>query len=70
MLLAMFGLGGVELAIIGVVAVLLFGHRLPQVARQFGAALPMFRKGMAEVEQEIHEIETAITSEEGGATDE
>jgi len=49
----MFGLGFQELLIVGVVAVLLFGKRLPEVAKQFGAQYREFRKGLGEFQSQV-----------------
>ena len=49
----MFGLGFQELLIVGVVAVLLFGKRLPDVARQFGHQYREFRKGLSEFQSQV-----------------
>ena len=49
----MFGLGFQELLIIGVVAVLLFGKRLPEVARSFGKSYNQFRRGLNDIRSEI-----------------
>ena len=54
----MFGIGPMEVVIGGIVGVLLFGHRLPQMARSLGSAIPQFKRGIKEVEQEIAEIES------------
>lgn len=50
----MFGLGPMELAIVGVIAVLLFGKRLPEVAKSMGKSFTEFKKGMRGIEDEIH----------------
>ncbi len=50
----MYGLGPTELVIIGVVAVLLFGSRLPSVARSLGKSMVEFKKGMHGVEEELN----------------
>lgn len=41
--------------VIGVVALLLFGNRLPEVARSIGRAINEFKKGMREVNDELNE---------------
>ena len=38
--------GGMEWAVIGIVALLLFGNRLPGIARSLGQALTEFRSGL------------------------
>lgn len=44
------GIGTSELLIIGVVAVLLFGAKLPEVARNFGRSYQQFRKGLTDLQ--------------------
>lgn len=54
----MFGLGVPEMAIILVIAVLLFGSsKLPQLGKGLGEAISGFRKALKEPEQGISEIE-------------
>ncbi len=49
-----FGMpGGWEWLIILVVAVLLFGRRLPEIARGMGKSLTEFKKGIKEAENEV-----------------
>ena len=54
-LFGFFGLpiGGMELVIIGIVGVLLFGKRLPEVGRSLGKGLVEFKKGMKGVEDDL-----------------
>lgn len=42
----MFGLSPVEFLVIGLVVVLLFGSKLPSVARSLGKSLTEFKHGM------------------------
>jgi sec-independent protein translocase protein TatA len=44
----MFGMGPMELMIIGAIAVLLFGSKLPEVARSLGSSYKEFKKGLNE----------------------
>ena len=52
--LAMFGMpGGMETVVILVVALLIFGRRLPDVARSVGKSIVEFKKGLNDVKTEI-----------------
>jgi sec-independent protein translocase protein TatA len=46
----MFGIGIWELLAVLVVVLLLFGSRLPSLARSFGQSITEFKKGMKEIE--------------------
>lgn len=50
----MFGLGPMEMMIIGVLAVLLFGNKLPEVAKNMGKSFSDFKKGMHGIEDEVN----------------
>ena len=50
----MFGLSPVEFVVIGVVAVLLFGNKLPNVARSMGKSLTEFKRGMQDLKEELN----------------
>jgi sec-independent protein translocase protein TatA len=49
----MFGLSVQELVIVGVVAVLLFGKNLPDVARKFGGMYRDFRKSLDDLRAQV-----------------
>ncbi|MFB6085219.1 MAG: twin-arginine translocase TatA/TatE family subunit [Halodesulfurarchaeum sp.] len=54
-----FGLpaGGMELAVILLIAVLLFGaNKIPKLARSTGQAMGEFQRGREEIEQELEEV--------------
>lgn len=52
--LAIFGLpGGMEWIVIGVFGLLLFGRRLPEIARSVGKSIVEFKKGMRDVKDEF-----------------
>lgn len=52
-LLALSWPGGWEWILIAVVALLLFGKRLPDVARSFGKSIVEFKKGIRDVQDEV-----------------
>ena len=53
MVLGLFSLGWPELLLIGVVAILLFGRRLPEVGRSLGRGIVELKKGLRGVADEI-----------------
>ena len=62
--------GGWEILLILLVALLLFGRRLPEVARSLGRSIVEFKRGLRDLE---HEIESASEPEphetkQGGPT--
>ena len=69
----MFGLGPFELVMIGVVAVILFGGNLPDVARKLGGSYREFRRGINEVQQQFkvaeYEAKKTMASIENAVTD-
>jgi sec-independent protein translocase protein TatA len=54
-----FGVGGMELMIVGVIVLLLFGNRLPGVMRSLGLGITEFKKGIQGVDEDNNEsVET------------
>ena len=47
------GLGPMEMLIVLVIAVLLFGKRLPEVGRSLGKGLMEFKKGLNDIKGEV-----------------
>jgi len=60
-------LGPWEVLAILVVALLLFGKRLPEVAKSAGKAVVQFKKGLREVEEQV---DSAGEEEDAGETEE
>lgn len=55
-MLAFFpGISPMEMMIVGVIALLLFGKRLPEVARSMGKGIVEFKKGLSGIESEIND---------------
>jgi sec-independent protein translocase protein TatA len=58
------GFGPMELALILMLVVLLFGaNKLPELARSSGQAMGEFQKGRQEIERELREAATVETAE-------
>ena len=55
--MAMWTPGWIELLVIAGVGLLIFGRRLPEVARNMGKSIIEFKKGMREVKGDIEEID-------------
>ena len=54
----MFTPGPLQLIIVLAILLLLFGNRLPAVARSMGRSLIEFKKGVKEVEDQSHTVST------------
>jgi len=51
--LAFGSIGGWEWILIGVIALLIFGGRLPDVARSLGKSIVEFKKGVRDVQDDL-----------------
>jgi sec-independent protein translocase protein TatA len=54
----MFNLNFQELLIVGIIAIVLFGKRLPEVAKMLGQQYAKFRRGLSDLQSQVnlHEI--------------
>jgi sec-independent protein translocase protein TatA len=63
----MFGSHPIELIIVGVVALLLFGKRLPEVARSLGKGITEFKKGVRGIEDDVENTSSRPSSRPAAA---
>ena len=60
--------GGMEMMVILLIAVLLFGaNKIPKLARSTGEAMGEFKKGRQEVEEELQEMQQSGTDAATGS---
>jgi len=59
-LLAIMGVGPMELLVVGAIMLLLFGHRLPSMMRSLGRGVVEFKKGVQGIEDDL---DSALESE-------
>jgi len=58
--LAFWTPGPLEIIIIAVVALLIFGRRLPEIARNIGKSLTEFKKGINEAKESKDDLENEV----------
>ncbi len=60
-------LSPMEMIVIGGLAVMLFGGRLPEVGRSLGRSIREFKKGMSGVEDELNQLRNEFRDSAGGS---
>jgi sec-independent protein translocase protein TatA len=53
---AVFGLGPTEVIVLAVIGLLLFGNRLPELARSVGKGVKSFQQGLNGLEDDLSDV--------------
>lgn len=56
--------GGYELVVVALIALLLFGHRLPSVMRSLGRGVVEFKRGVAGIDDDLEEEKKTVTHDD------
>jgi sec-independent protein translocase protein TatA len=67
-LFGIFGLGWGELVVIGIIAVLLFGRKLPDMAKYLGKSVIEFKKGMHGLETGFDDVANPAVAGSGATS--
>ena len=59
-LFAFLGIGHWELLVVGVVILLLFGHRLPSVMRSLGGGISQFKRGLHDDPSDVDDHDDVV----------
>ena len=62
--------GPLEVIVVGIVAILIFGRRLPEIARGLGKSLTEFKKGLKEAKDTQDELIDDVKQTEGDLAEE
>jgi sec-independent protein translocase protein TatA len=66
----LFGMGPMELLVIAIIGLLLFGRKLPEVGRYLGKGIVEFKKGMKGLEDDAGEVYNAPSGGQSATTSE
>ena len=61
--------GPMELMVILVVAILLFGRRLPEIARGMGNSITEFKQGLNEAKTEMLGVDASLVAQQGAVSE-
>jgi sec-independent protein translocase protein TatA len=56
----MFGLSFFEMSVIGIIAVVLFGGNLPEVAKKFGSTYSQLRRSLQDIQQQFRDAQREV----------